>query len=115
MLPLCVRAYGIWRAMRPFVRLIAAYFINGLANGIPATLFLYFVSRAARRGGACAGRCCSSISWPASRVSRWPCGWRPRSGKHRAWCLAMIVNCAIFALVPFLSAGDVWPFRRDLR
>ena len=28
----------------PFVRLIAAYFINGLSNGIPATLFLYFVS-----------------------------------------------------------------------
>ena len=29
----------------PFMRLIAAYFINGLANGIPATLFLYFVSQ----------------------------------------------------------------------
>ena len=29
---------------RPFVRLIAAFFLNGLANGIPATLFLYFVS-----------------------------------------------------------------------
>ena len=29
----------------PFVRLIIAYFVNGLANGIPATLFLYFVSQ----------------------------------------------------------------------
>ena len=29
---------------RPFLRLIFAFLINGLANGIPATLFLYFVS-----------------------------------------------------------------------
>ena len=46
----------------PFVRLIAAYFINGLSNGIPATLFLYFVSKGSAHR-TCAGRCCSSISW----------------------------------------------------
>ena len=45
-----VAQVGIFEGLRhmarngPFVRLIAAYFINGLSNGIPATLFLYFVS-----------------------------------------------------------------------
>ena len=33
-----------------------------------------------------------------------------RIGKHRAWCVAMAINCAVFAWVPLLGAGDVWPF-----
>ena len=30
-------------ANRPFRRLILAFFLNGIANGLPATLFLLFV------------------------------------------------------------------------
>ena len=32
----------LWRN-GPFRRLIAAYFLNGIANGLPATLFLLYV------------------------------------------------------------------------
>ena len=82
---------------RPFVRLIAAFFLNGLANGIPATLFLYFVS--ARLGlpdargpllffyFLCAVAGVPLATWAARRV-----------GKHRAW-IATQCSPRAFALV----------------
>lgn len=97
------------RANRPFVRLIVAYFINGLANGIPATLFLYFVSQRLEAPDArgpllflyfLAGLVGVPVAvWLAGKI-----------GKHRAWCVAMVANCAIFAAVPLLGTGDVIPF-----
>lgn len=94
---------------RPFVRLIAAFFLNGLANGVPATLFLYFVS--ARLGlpdargpllffyFLCAIAGVPLAAWAARRV-----------GKHRAWCYGMLVACAAFAPAPLLSAGSLIAF-----
>lgn len=92
-------------ANRPFMRLILAFFVNGLANGIPATLFLYFVSQiladAPMRGPLL------FLYFLAGLVGV-PLGVRLAAwiGKHRAWCLAMIANCAVFALVPLLGPGD---------
>ncbi len=94
------------RGNGPFVRLIFAYFLNGLANGIPATLFLYFVSSvlaaADMRGPLL------FLYFSASLLGV-PLGVQlaGRLGKHRAWCYAMILNSAIFALVPLLGPGDV--------
>jgi glycoside/pentoside/hexuronide:cation symporter, GPH family len=89
----------------PFMRLIAAFFLNGLANGIPATLFLYFVSSVlkaeALRGPllffyfACGIAGVPLALWLARRI-----------GKHRAWCWAMLGTCAAFAFAPMLGAGD---------
>ncbi len=96
-------------ANRPFTRLIVAFFLNGLANGIPATLFLYFVSSvlevSAMRGPllflyfACGIAGVPLALWLAHRI-----------GKHRAWCWAMLMTCAAFAFAPMLGAGDVVPF-----
>lgn len=93
----------------PFVRLIIAYFINGLSNGIPATLFLYLVSQALGaadlRGPLLftyffAGLLGAPLTlWLAARL-----------GKHQAWCRAMLFNCALIALVPFLGRGDTLMF-----
>jgi len=93
-------------ANRPFLRLIAAYFINGLANGIPATLFLYFVSQVLASPDM---RGPMLFLYFLAGLAGVPFGvWvSARIGKHRAWCLAMIANCAVFALVPLLGAGDV--------
>lgn len=94
---------------RPFVRLIAAFFLNGLANGIPATLFLYFVS--ARLGlpdargpllflyFLCAIAGVPLATWAARRF-----------GKHRAWCYGMLVACAAFAPAPLLPEGSLMAF-----
>lgn len=94
---------------RPFLRLLTAFLINGLANGIPATLFLYFVSEVL---GAPDMRgpllfiyfLAGVVGVPlALAVSR-------RFGKHRAWCGAMLFTCAVFAFAPLLGAGDVLLF-----
>jgi Na+/melibiose symporter-like transporter len=94
---------------RPFVRLIAAFLLNGFANAIPATLFLYFVSE---RLGAAELRgpllflyfLCGMLGVP---LAVWLAA---KAGKHRTWCGAMIVACAVFAFAGFLGVGDIVPF-----
>lgn len=92
---------------RPFLRLIAAFLINGLANGIPATLFLYFVSDRLglpeMRGPLLfvyflAGIAGMPLALIAARLL----------GKHRAWCVAMLFTCAVFAFAPLIGEGN-WP------
>jgi GPH family glycoside/pentoside/hexuronide:cation symporter len=96
-------------ANRPFVRLIAAYFINGLANGIPATLFLYFVSDRLgapdMRGPLLFVYFLAGIA--GVPIAAWLAG---KVGKHRAWCYAMVANCLLFGAVPFLAEGAVYAF-----
>lgn len=94
---------------KPFLRLIAAFFINGLANGIPATLFLYFVSDYL---GAPDMRgpllflyfLCGIAGVPlANYVAK-------RTSKHRAWAYGMLAATIIFAFTPLLSEGDIFAF-----
>lgn len=93
----------------PFKRLLIAFLFNGLANAIPATLFLYFVS--ARIGNEAARGpllfvyfLCGIIGIP---LAVW---FATRFGKHRSWCMAMIIACAAFFFAGFLGAGDIIPF-----
>ena len=97
------------RSNRPFLRLIAAFFLNGLANGIPATLFLYFVSARLQlpemRGPLLFLYFLSAIAGIpfAAMAAR-------KLGKHRAWAIAMIVACVIFSVAPLLQPGALIPF-----
>lgn len=94
---------------RPFVRLVVAFLLNGFANAIPATLFLYFVSE---RLGAADWRgpllfvylSCGIVGIP---LAVWIAG---KAGKHRTWCGAMALACVIFLLAGFLGTGDVVEF-----
>lgn len=97
------------RTNKPFLRLIAAFFMNGLANGIPATLFLYFVSDYL---GAPDQRgpllflyfLCGIAGVPlAAFVAR-------RTTKHRAWAYGMLAAALVFAFTPMLNEGDVAAF-----
>lgn len=94
---------------RPFVRLIVAFLLNGLGNAIPATLFLYFVSErldAAELRGPLLFLyfLCGILGVP-------PAVWlASKAGKHRTWCGAMLIACAVFAFAGFLGAGDVLAF-----
>jgi glycoside/pentoside/hexuronide:cation symporter, GPH family len=96
-------------ANRPFVRLLAAFFLNGLANGIPATLFLYFVSSVLR---AEALRGPLLFFYFACGIAGVPLALflAKRIGKHRAWCWAMLATCAAFSFAPLLGAGDAVKF-----
>lgn len=89
---------------RPFVRLLVAYLVNGLANGLPATLFLFFVADRLQLGEK-AGLFLV-IYFLAGLVGMpfWLQLAKLRS-KHRSWCVAMLVACAAFAVAPFLGPG----------
>lgn len=94
---------------RPFRRLIAAFLLNGLANGIPATLFLFFVSSVIGDAGL---RGPLLLVYFASGIAGVPLALlaAKRLGKHRAWSLAMFAACVVFAFAPLLGQGDVAPF-----
>lgn len=94
---------------KPFLRLIAAFFVNGLANGIPATLFLYFVSDYL---GAPEMRGPLLFLYFMCGVAGVPlAGYiAKRTSKHRAWAYGMLAATLVFAFTPLLSQGDVFAF-----
>ncbi|MCM2473840.1 MFS transporter [Rhizobium sp. CG5] len=94
---------------RPFLRLAAAFLLNSFANAIPASLFLFFVSErigaASLQGPLLFGYFfCAVLGVPlAVLAARY-------LGKHRAWCLSMIVTTVIFSSAGFVGEGDVAAF-----
>ncbi|BBF92749.1 MFS transporter [Blastochloris tepida] len=96
-------------ANRPFRRLLAAFFLNGLANGFPATLFLFYVGD---RLGASAYAGPLLLVYFLCGVAGVP-AWlalAQRTSKHRAWSLAMLIACAAFVTAAFLGPGDAGLF-----
>lgn len=91
---------------RPFLRLIWAFTINSIANGIPATTFLLFVDYVIGRPDLqglllfvyflCGILAMPFWFWLSKKYT-----------KHHVWCYAMIVACATFAMVPLLGDGDI--------
>lgn len=93
---------------RLFLRLLAAYFVNGLANALPAGLFLFFIGDLLGAPDAgwlllvyflCAIGGMPIWSWAARRFS-----------KHRTWGGAMIYASVLFAPAVLLGEGDVMWF-----
>jgi glycoside/pentoside/hexuronide:cation symporter, GPH family len=96
-------------ANRPFRRLLLAFLVNGLANGLPATLFLFFV-RFRLDAADAAGPLL--VLYFLAGVAGVP-GWlwlARRTSKHRAWCWGMMLACAAFSVAPWLGSGDVAAF-----
>jgi Na+/melibiose symporter-like transporter len=101
-----------WLALagnRPFRRLLVAYLVNGVANGLPATLFMLFVGHvidAADRASVLL------FVYLLSGVLAIPFWVRLsfRLGKHRTWAVAMLWVCGVFIVVPFLGSGDFSAF-----
>lgn len=95
---------------RPFVRLLSAWFINGLANGIPAALFLLYLEHVLKADQAQRGILIPVYFVTAiASIPLWLALSR-RLGKHRTWCFAMIMTCAAFVWVPLLEPGQVMAF-----
>lgn len=95
---------------KPFVRILSAWFINGMANGIPAALFLLYLEFGLNADQT--QRSVLILAYFLSGVLSIPL-WLHLSrkiGKHRAWCWAMILTCAAFIWVPFLAPGDLGLF-----
>jgi len=92
---------------KPFMRLLGAWFVNGLATGIPASLFLLYLEHTLQADQA-QRAILIPIYFIAAVISipLWLALCR-QIGKHRTWCLAMIVTCAAFVWVPLLEPGQV--------
>ena len=103
------RGLEVLRGNRPFRRLILAYLLNGVANGLPATMFVLFVSNVLHAPGHAAALLLVYFLAGILAVPAW-LKLSYRYGKHRTWCWAMIWAAAIFAFVPTLGAGDLWGF-----
>ncbi|MDX2225176.1 MAG: MFS transporter [Rhodospirillaceae bacterium] len=95
---------------RPFVRLLSAWFINGLANGIPSTLFLLYLEHRLLADQTERGvLILVYFLFAVAAIPAWLALSR-RIGKHRTWCWSMILTCAAFAFVPVIAPGEVWAF-----
>ncbi len=93
------------RKNKLFFRILFAWFINGLANGIPAALFFLYLEYGL--GVAENARPAYILAYFIAAISAIPL-WlllSKRVGKHRSWCIAMIVACLAFGFVPFLPPG----------
>ncbi|MDV7341271.1 MFS transporter [Terasakiella sp. A23] len=93
-----------------FLRVLSAWFINGLANGIPAVclpLYLTHVLKVDEQTKA--GLLFVYFLFAIVGIPLWM-HLSKRYNKNHIWCLSMIMACIVFAFVPFLGAGDVIAF-----
>jgi Na+/melibiose symporter-like transporter len=89
-----------WRLLAenaPFRRLLGAYLLNGLANGLPASLFLLFARDVLGADEAASGGLL--IAYFGAGLLALPF-WIVAArhyGKHRVWCAAMLVAADLIA------------------
>ncbi|MBK1668019.1 hypothetical protein CKO28_08215 [Rhodovibrio sodomensis] len=102
-------SWSVITGNRPFRKLIVAYFLNGIAYGLPATLFLLYVEHVLQA---------AAWAWPLlgvyflCAVAGVPIWLRlsRRFGKHRVWMAAMGMAAATFWIAVLLGPGDIWWF-----
>jgi len=98
----------ILRGKPVFRRLIVAYFINGLANGIAATMFVFYVSYRLASPDMAGPLLVLYFAAAVLGAPLW--NWLVgRYSKHRVWCCAMVYAGLIFAWTLALGEGD-WPY-----
>lgn len=99
----------LMKSHNPFRQLLVSFLLNAVANAIPATLFLLYVTHvlgAPAKAGVFLFLyfICAAVAVPFwVAVSR-------RYGKHRTWSFAMIMACLFFLWTPFLNADSVFWF-----
>ncbi|MBV6631454.1 MAG: MFS transporter [Alphaproteobacteria bacterium] len=93
----------------PFKRLMTAFLINAMANGLPATLFVFYVETVLVRPDLVGPLLFGYFLTSVLAVPLWL--WLSyRFGKHRVWCAAMSISCLCFLPAAFLGEGDIYWF-----
>jgi Na+/melibiose symporter-like transporter len=100
---------ALLRSNRPFLRLLLAYLLNGIANGLPATLFLLFVGHVLEASDASGWLLLLYFAAGIAGLPLWLQLSR-RIGKHRAWSASMLWAALVFIWVPLLGPGDLTGF-----
>jgi len=93
-----------------FVRLLTAWFLNGVANGIPSVLFFLYLEKVL--GVNEIERAVLILIYFSTAVVAMP-AWLSLCkvfSKHRVWCCAMLLAIGAFSLVPLLPEGAFYLF-----
>lgn len=94
---------------RPLRRLLLAYVVNGTANGLPATLFVLFVTQVLEARDLTGPLLALYFAAGILALPAWV--WLARRiGKARAWTASLLLACLSFVWVPLLGPGDAWAF-----
>ncbi|NNE84707.1 MAG: MFS transporter [Alphaproteobacteria bacterium] len=99
-------AFAQLRQNRPFRQLISAYFVNGIAYGLPATLFLLYVEHVLRKPDWAWGLLIIYFASAMLALPIWLVISR-RVGKRATWIAAMALAATAFWPAAFLGSGDV--------
>lgn len=100
---------GVLRQKGPVRHLVGCYFLNSIANALPATLFLLFVTHVLQAPDNAGLWLVGYFAVSALAVPFWVMASR-WWGKDRTWRIAMLSTCAFFVWVPFLGEGDATLF-----
>lgn len=107
------RAGSGWRGItdnRLFLRLLGSWFINGLANGIPAVLFPLYCAHVLAVDDQTRNLLLALyFGCAVAGIPLWLALSR-RLSRHHAWALAMAITCPAFAVAALLGPGDAGIF-----
>jgi len=102
-------ALRVAAANAPFRRLIGVWAVNGLANGLPAALFIMVCAQFLHDEKA---QGVLLLVYFLAGVLAVP-GWLAlgkRIGKHRAWIASLVFTAFAFAFVPLVPQIGIWFF-----
>ena len=110
--PATHRPVADWRHGWPLIKhnrhlrgLLGGYFLNNLANGIPAALFLMFVADRLDAENWLGPLLLLYFAAGIAALPAWTWAAR-RIGKRRAWGLSILLAAVSFAFAPLLGPGD---------
>lgn len=104
-----LKALSVAAANAPFKRLISAWLLNGLANGLPAALFLMVCDQALHNSKAHGPLLLVYFAAGVLSVPFWL--WlAARIGKHQAWIVSLLVTAFAFSFVPLVPHIGIWFF-----
>ena len=99
----------IFRNQRLLSCLLASQFLNGLANGFPPALFVFFVGHVLQIPALTGPLLLLYFFGAIIGVPFWLL-LSHKYDKHRLWCMAMIYACIVFSFVILLGKGDLLGF-----
>lgn len=100
---------AFWKKYPSSKLIFGAFLINGLANALPATLFLFFTELVIGAPEAVGGLLLLYFIAGIVMLPFWLYLTRHFS-KIRVWIMSMGGASAAFVFVPFLGSGDLWWF-----
>lgn len=103
------QAFALLRTPGPFRQLLSSFLVNSIANAIPATLFLLYVSYVLNVPEKAGQLLFGYFLLAALSVPLW-IKLAKHFGKHQTWSGAMLITCLAFSVVPFLSAQTWYLF-----